>query len=137
MSPLDRANVTVASRIMLPVYVALTAAYGLTYAFDPLHRLRYSHSLDFAVALMGGSMRPWGLLFLAISLVLLGSLLRRSRAGYLLGLCISAAVWLGWAGIYAVAIWTDTRSSVLAPVAPLVFFAAAIASALSVMKRER
>src|ERR1044072_7305810 len=94
--PLNRATVTVASRVMLPAYVALAGWYGLIFLFAPFNRLKNSHSLAAQKELMGGSMWPWGALFLGLSAFLLVQMIRESRRAYVLGLGISAAAWVGW-----------------------------------------
>lgn len=134
--PLNRSNVTIASRVMLPAYIVLATAYGFVYVADPFGRLAGAHSLDFPRKVMGGSMVAWGLLFLGLALFLSLMLFKQARRGYVLGLCICAAAWLAWAFLYAVSIWTDPRASILAPVGPLFYCTASIASALSLLARE-
>jgi hypothetical protein len=134
--PLDRASVTVASRVMLPAYVALATVYGLVYLFDPADRLRSSHALAYPRAVMGGSMKPWGWLFLALALVLLVALRSHERQAYILGLCVCAAAWLGWACLSAISVRTDPAASLLSPIPSLFYFTASIASVRSLLTRE-
>lgn len=133
---LTRDSVTVASRVMLPAYVVLAAVYGMVYIFDPLGRLKDSHALAFPRAVMGGTMVPWGFLFLGVAVFLAAMLRTQSRRGYVFGLCVFAAAWAAWAVMYGISIFTDPQTSVLAPVGPLFYFTAAIASALSLLTRE-
>lgn len=134
--PLTRDQITVASRVMLPAYIMLATAYGLVYILDPLHRLKGSHALAFPRAVMGGTMVPWGLLFLGLALFLALMLGTRSRRGYVFGLCVFAAAWLVWAVMYGISMWTDPQTSLLAPVGPLFYATASLASALSLLARE-
>lgn len=134
--PLTRETVTSASRIMLPAYVALAAAYGIVYLLDPLGRLAGAHSLDVPRAVMGGSMRPWGVLFLGLAGFLALCLLRHSRKAYVFGACVAASAWVLWAGMYAASIFTDPMASVLAPVGPLFYVTAIFATSVSLLRRE-
>lgn len=135
--PLVKANITAASRIMLPRYAALTATYGLVYLLDPLDRLHDSHSLAVARACMFGSMVPWGCVFLLVAGMLAWAWWQtHDRAWFTRGLWLCRGLWLFWAALYAVSIFTDPHASVLAPAAPLFFAAACRASATSLLRGE-
>lgn len=91
--PLDRENITVASRIMLPAYVLFFAAIGLNYLSGSA-RLGLSPMLRYADELM--PLQMWGALFLGCSLLMLYALIRRQRSTYRFGLLVcffSMAVW--------------------------------------------
>ena len=135
--PLDREHVTAASRIMLPTYVALTLALGLVYTFDPLHRLHGIPALAAQRAVMGGQMWPWGLLFLALSGLMLAAFLQRRRQWFVFALYGCAAAFLMWAVLYTVSIFLDPTTSLLAPAYPLFVVRACRASAKSLLRGER
>lgn len=134
--PLTRATVTVASRIMLPAYCLLCAAFGLVYTFDPGHRLNTVPALTFQRQVMGGTMLPWGLLFLGLAVLMVLAFTRKSRMTFAFALCCCAVTWLLWGGMYAVSVAQEPRASVLAPVLPLFVVAACIASTASLLKGE-
>lgn len=135
--PLDRTHVTSASRVMLPTYVALTATLGLVYTFDPLHRLDGIHALAAQRMIMGGTMLPWGLLFLGISAVMGVAFVGHRRMPFVFGLYLCGAAFLAWAILYGVSVFVDTETSVLAPVYPLFVTVACYASSRSLLRGER
>lgn len=92
--PLTRANVTVASRIMLPTYVITFAWFGITYLFGPKSVLVSSPALAFADDVM--PLRAWGAVFLACSLLMLTAMLAGTRLlfRFALRMCgLSMIVW--------------------------------------------
>jgi hypothetical protein len=102
--PLDRAHVTVASRIMLPMYVVFFAVVGANYLTASMTRLQASPMLRYADRLM--SIRVWGALFLGCALLMLAALIRHNRSLYRYGLFVcffSALTWtaVAIAGIFA------------------------------------
>lgn len=102
--PLDRTTVTVASRIMLPVYVVFFTLLGLTYLLTPIGRLVESPGLAYADGFL--TLRGWGALFLAAAAVMAAALVRHERdwfraALFFCAVCMAffAAVLL-WAGLH-------------------------------------
>lgn len=92
--PLTRANVTRASRVMLPTYVGFFTIVGLNYAFAPTSRLLPSPVLRYANSVM--NIRGWGLVFLLAAALMALALAtgRRDMYRYALLLCsLSLAVW--------------------------------------------
>ena len=135
--PLTKATVTAASRIMLPTYVALTAVIGLVYLLDPLDRLAGVHALAAQRWIMGGQMWPWGLVFLGLSCVMLAAFRQKRRQWFVFALYGCAVTFGMWAVLYAVSIFLDPSTSLLAPVYPLFVVRACRASAKSLMRGER
>jgi len=135
--PLTKANVTAASRVMLPTYVVMTAVIGLVYLLDPLGRLERVHALTAQRMLMGGQMWPWGLVFLGLSVVMLAAFRQHRRTWFVFALYGCAVAFLMWAILYAVSIFLDPATSLLAPVYPLFVVRACRASAKSLLRGER
>ena len=135
--PLTKATVTVASRIMLPTYVALTAVIGLVYLLDPCNRLDGIPALTAPRWVMGGQMWPWGLLFLGLSVVMLAAFNTHRREWFIFALYGCAATFLMWAIMYGISIFLDPTTSLLAPVYPLFVVRACRASAQSLLRGER
>lgn len=131
---LTRQSVTVASRIMLPAYIAHAAFYGTLYVTDPGGRYEVTPGLAFARLLM--PMDAWGLILLAVA-ALIGAALLTNRRPLMIGvLYLYMAVNLMWAAIYfgapfinAYASWGGCGHNLLAATA-------CVASARSLMKRE-
>jgi hypothetical protein len=126
--PLDRAHVTVASRVMLPVYAVVSGYIGLCYILSPDARLR---GASLAVARMLLPMPVWGLLALLLSASVVLAILTRSRSLAVGSLCMGAGAYFVWGCFYAISIWIDPSASVVSPIWPLLASAAHIASALS------
>jgi hypothetical protein len=134
--PLTRETITVASRVMLPAYTILSAAFGLVYTFDPLDRLGRVHALAAQRAVMGGSMLPWGLVFLALTALMVAAIVAKNRLLFAFGLCCCAMTWGMWSVLYAVSAVIDPQTSVLAPAFPAFVVACCVASTMSLLKRE-
>lgn len=134
--PLTRATVTVASRIMLPTYVLLVVALGLIYLLDPLDNLRGVPALAFPRLVVGGSMAPWGLIFLSIGAVMGSAFATHSRIWFCFGLCLCAVTFFLWAGMYVVSLVIDPDTSLTAPLYPLFVSTACAASTFSLLARE-
>lgn len=134
MMDLIKANVTVASRIMVPAYIVLMTYYGFIYWVDPLERTKSSHALAFPRSLM--AINYWGMLFIAIAIAMLIALRQKSRRGYIVALSTACSTWIMWAVMYTVSIFTDHQTSLLAPVGPLFYATCCIATMLSLQSRE-
>lgn len=134
--PLTRSTVTVASRIMLPAYVVLSAAFGLVYTFDPLHRLHSVHALAFQRQVGGDSMLLWGLIFLGLAAAMVVAFSRHNRMLFAFALCCCAVTWFLWGCMYAVSAVIDPQTSLLAPVLSWFVTTCCVASTASLLKRE-
>lgn len=108
--PLTR--VTVASRVMLPTYVALFGWLGAVYLLDP-PRLAASPALAYAATLMPLPM--WGIWFLTVAALMAVALAGR-RTGW------------AWRQVYTYALWTGI---VTMTVWAVVFAAAALTAGAS------
>lgn len=86
--PLDRAHVTRASRIMIPVYVGFFAILGLNYLLTPHVRLIASPALDYTDGVM--TLHAWGALFLAAAALMVVAMVSATRQLYLYGLLLCA-----------------------------------------------
>lgn len=132
--PLIWGNVTVASRIMLPTYVALTAVIGGVYLLDPGDRLNSVHALSAQRILM--PMQVWGLMFLVVCAVMVSALLTHRRFWFVFALYLCGATFLMWSALYAWSVFLDPQTSVLAPVYPVFVVVACRASAKSLLRGE-
>lgn len=106
--PLDRDHMTVASRIMLPTYVALFTGLGIAAALTPIDRLVATPFFRYANHLM--SMRAWGGLFIACGLLMLVALLRQSRTLYQYALLVCGLSMAVWSVVAVVGIWFEPIS---------------------------
>ncbi len=132
--PLDRANVTATSRIMLPAYVILTATVGFVYTFDPFGRVAAVSALTFQRSLM--PLWIWGALFLALAAVMLAAFARRSRHMFALALSVASVTWFTWGCFYLTSAVIDPHVSILAAVFPWFIATACIASMVSLVTGE-
>ena len=92
--PLTRANVTKASRTMLPTYVFFFAGLGANYTATPARRLKASPALEYVSRFM--PLPAWGALFLAAAALMVGALISQKRIVYRFALLLCAwsmAVW--------------------------------------------
>lgn len=131
--PLDRAHVTVASRIMLPAYPLFAAGIGLSLILTPLDRLSETPAFRYVAEL--APLRLWGAVFLTVAAVLVVALLVRRRPAYVLGLSLMCMWMLGWAGLL-VASAIKEESSWSAWTWPLFVAVACYASLASLLSRE-
>lgn len=131
---LTRDAITIASRIMLPAYVALSLAYGLVYVADPAHRLDGVSALTFQRSLM--PMWCWGCVHLALAALMGVALYLRSRMVFAFALACCAMTWLLWGAMYAVSVLQTSDTSVLAPLPSLFVTTACIASMTSLLRGE-
>jgi hypothetical protein len=92
--PLDRAHLTVASRIMVPAYVVFFGFVGANFMLSSFHRLVASPMLRYADQVL--SIRLWGALFATCALLMLAALMLKHRDLYrfaLLLCAVSMSVW--------------------------------------------
>lgn len=91
--PLNKANMTVASRVMLPCYVLVFGWVGLNWLITPLHRLHESPGLQFLDTAL--DLRGVGILLITAALLIALALVtaRRDLARFALilaGICMFA-----------------------------------------------
>lgn len=98
--PLDRAHVTVASRVMLPTYVVFFGVLGVNYLMANDAALN-APALVFAANVM--PLPAWGGLFVACSLMMTAALLMRRRVLYRFALRMCAVAMVFWAIVIAAA----------------------------------
>lgn len=92
---LKRSDVTAASRVMLPAYVALFGYLGVNYTFTAEGQLTTSPTLSWIDHVL--TLRAWGVMFLGTAGILAASLLGRSR---------DAARYALWLGIVCMGVWS-------------------------------
>lgn len=97
--PLDRAHVTVASRIMLPTYPLFVGSVGLSMTLTPLDRLLETPAFAYAADL--APLRLWGAGFLAVAAILIAGLLVHRRSTYVAGLAVMVTWMGGWTALLA------------------------------------
>jgi len=98
---LTRETVTVASRIMLPVYVAFFGILGLNFLISPHSRMVRTPMLQYADNIM--SLQVWGMLFLVVSGLMAEALFLHRRGLYQVALLVCAGSMTVWAvvGVFA------------------------------------
>src|SRR5690242_8857003 len=104
--PLDRAHVTVASRIMLPAYALIYAGVGLAFLLQDPARTS-SPAFDVAKSLL--PIHAWGWVFLAVAVAETAALITHRRRAYVLALVPGA----GLAGFWAVIVSSSAFASPL------------------------
>ncbi len=132
--PLDRQNVTIASRVMLPAYALLNAAFAAAFLTDPQSRLGLTPSLDVARSFMPIS--AWGLMWFTIAALMVTALVVHHRGIFIGVLAANFAIWLAWGVLVEVAVSTQPNVSYLAGVLPWFVAVASFASMLSLLTRE-
>lgn len=95
--PLTRANVTVASRLMLPTYPLLAAGVGLNYLIASDRLLEAGVFYQVADRIV--PLQVWGVVFLAVAVVMTAALVSRSRFGYELALALMAGAMSVWVAV--------------------------------------
>ena len=85
---------TVASRIMLPVYVLFFAGLGINYLATPPARLKASPALAYAASIM--PLPAWGALFLAAAVLMAAALVTGARTLYRFALLLCALAMGVW-----------------------------------------
>ncbi len=133
--PLDRRNVTIASRVMLPAYALLNGAFAAAFITDPQSRLTLTPSLDIARAFM--PLWAWGLVWFTLASFMVMALVVHHRGVFVGVLSANVAVWAIWGVLVEVAVTTQPNVSYLAGVLPWFVAAASFASMLSLLNRER
>lgn len=134
---LTRATVTAAARIMLPAYVLLNAWLGYQYLIDPTGRVARSHGLAYPRQLMGGTMEPWGFVFLGLAALMLLALVIHNETTFALALGMGVIVFGLWAWCSLRSMSLDPTVSPTGPAVWLFIATACFASLVSLVKRER
>lgn len=132
--PLDRAHVTIASRVMLRVYPLFAAGVGVSLAFTPRARLLATPTFRYLDGIV--SLRAWGVAFLGLAVVLAFAWVSHKRELYQVALSLM----LVWMGIYTVVTLFSAiqgQASFAAWTWPAFIMCACWASLLSLWARER
>lgn len=129
---LTRANVTSASRVMLPAYPLLCLALAINYSIDA-PRLMSSPALSTAARLL--PLPVWGAMFALAGIVLVAGLVQHRRLVYIAGLVIMCAAMLLWTAVLTYAT-VDSRASFTAAAWPAFVCAACWATIRSLISRE-
>lgn len=132
--PLDRAHVTVASRVMLPAYTALNGVFAAVFLTDPQLRLQKAPSLAYARGWLPISV--WGLLWFTLAALMIVALVVRHRETFVTALAVNAAAWFVWGLVTAAAVVTQANVTPLAGVLPWFVATASFASMLSLLHQE-
>ena len=132
--PLDRAHITTASRLMLPVYALFFAGVGLSLTLTPQPRLRQTPAFAYADRLL--DLDWWGAGYLVVALALTLALVLRHRATYRAALAVGCVWMAGWAVLVAVSAW-EGQASFAAWTWPAFVALASYATLRSLAVRER
>lgn len=132
--PLDRDELTVASRVMLPTYAALCALFGVVFVLDPQGRLSRAPSLDLARDWL--PLWAWGALWLGLAAAMEAARRVGSRHAFLLGLGLCMGSWIAWGGVLEGAVFVNDDVSFLAGVLPWFVARACWASLRSLLAKE-
>lgn len=134
--PLSRTGVTVASRTMIPAYVAHATWFGIIYVFDPFHRVAHAPGLTLARSI-GLPMSLWGAMFLTMAALMVAAMIRGSRDLFVFALYCYAVVMVWWACIYGGSALVTREASVAGAGWPLFVATACHASAKSILRGDR
>lgn len=132
--PLDRRNVTSASRVMLPTYIVINVAFAGAFLTDPQGRLELAPSLDFARGWM--PIDHWGALWLLLAGLMLVALAIQHRTTFIAALGVNTGAWFSWGLLTEAAVLSQPNVSLLAGVLPWFVAVASFASMLSLLARE-
>lgn len=102
--PLSRATITYSSRVMLIAYPVFAFAVGVSYILGPPSRYE---SASFEVMRSILPMNYWGVMFVALSVIKVASLLTRRRRMMVLSLCVSCAICSCWTFCFAASALLD------------------------------
>lgn len=130
--PLDRAHITAASRIMLPVYVVFFGVIGINFLASP-QRLAASPMLRYADHIM--PLRVWGAMFFTCCILMLIALAFASRDLYRFALLMCAVSMLLWTLVAILGAFVEPVSF-SAWAWPGTIAAACLASNRSLVRRE-
>lgn len=106
--PLDRAHLTVASRIMVPAYAVFFAFLGANFTLAPFRRLAASPMLRYADQVL--SIRLWGALFVTCALLMAAATVLKHRDLYRFALLLCAMSMSVWALVAIAGIFVEPVS---------------------------
>lgn len=133
--PLYPQTVTAASRIMLPTYVVMYALIGFAFLFQRPQRTDSPH-FEVPKMLMGGSIRPWGAVFIVMSIVLGLAMFTHRRAIAQWVLVAGAGMAGFWGGLFVLAGFTNPDVSFTAGIWVISWVACFSASIASLGRNE-
>jgi hypothetical protein len=116
---------TPGTRLAVWTFPALTAWLGAGYLFAD--RARFT-SPAFAAAKDVTSLRNWGVVFLAVAAFKAFCLLTDRARLFIGAMCLGVGLYSVWAFLFAVAFWSDDRTSPGAPAWPVFVIAAHLAT---------
>src|SRR5690348_15692484 len=96
--PLDRAHITVASRVMLPVYPIFSALFGLGLLLTP--RDRMLQTPVFQTADHVAPLPTWGVLFLVVAALQVSAMVAKTRPRYTLALGLLIVLMGVWTVVF-------------------------------------
>lgn len=132
--PLDRANVTIASRVMLAAYPVLNIIWGAAFLLDPQGRLGRAPSLQ--PARDAADLWLWGVMWLTLAALMAAAWFTRNRDRYIFALKVNRWVWFGWGFLIESAVFTQPDVSFLAGTMGWFVATACWASDRSLVARE-
>lgn len=138
--PLDRAHITVASRVMLPTYATIFGLLGLLFLIQQPSR---TAAPAFAPAKMvlhwlpGDPIHAWGVVFLTVAGLEVVAMVVRNRRLYLAGLVIGAGLVTFWTIVLTAAAAASPAVSFTSAVWVGGWVAAHVATARSLGTGER
>lgn len=133
--PLDRENVTAASRIMLPAYIVLNSGFGMVLILDPTNTIKNARALRWQDGVL--DLSAWGAWLTLLALLLAFAWFRNhNRDLGSFAIAVSAVSWLVFGGAWAVAIWTDGATP-LGPMLAAFVVTAHYASLKSIVRRDK
>lgn len=98
---LDRANVTVASRVMLPTYPVFFVGFGSALLLTPARVMQATPAFHTAAGVM--PLPTWGGLLIAAAVFQVFALLVHRRSVYIAALSVAFASMVAWAVVFAYA----------------------------------
>lgn len=125
--------ITVASKIMLPTYVGMFTVVAMNFLFINSDTLAKSPGLNYADSVL--SIRGWGLLFCAVAVMMVVSLVRKNRDMFRYALLMAAICMALWSAVmFGAAIWGPASFSAWSW--PMFVAAACMATNRSLLKGE-
>lgn len=131
--PLDRAHVTVASRVMLPAYPLFMGALGVSFVVAPDRILLKTPTFNFADRL--APLPLWGVMFLLAAAGMTLALLIHRRAAYQAAIVVAFGA-MGWWTILTFASTVAGDASPTAALWPAFVSVALYATYQSLVSRE-
>ncbi len=133
--PLDRRNITVASRIMLPAYGLFAMVTGLLYLTDPGGALNNAPALRYQDKVMPWEIWGGWLMLISVSMTVIWARYHH-RMVFSFVLAIFSVTWVVIGGTWAAAAIAD-QASPMGPFFALFVATAACASIASLVNRDK